>query len=1593
MAERQYLQGFRIKPDAAEGVNALKQTREELDRLERTQRGATASSKQYSEQTKKTSDTLVNMRKAALTLIPALSLAQITREFTRTAIETDRLMGSLETVTGSADNASAAFDKLEQFAKKTPFTLDQSVQGFIKLTALGLTPSERALLSYGNTAAAMGKNLNQMIEAVADASTFEFERLKEFGIKAKQQQDTVTFTFQGVQTTVAKNATAIEEYLQQIGENKFGDAMANQMERLPGKISNLQDNVDAMFRAFANEGGGRTLETIITGASDAVVWLTDNVSLMRDLWVSAFATIEKAVVNTTFGVQSSFLAILGKVQEVVIPNIVYSFDMLKIKVKEAFFTMLESILGNVRDWLNTLADMIGNAPFEFAQKAATDIRSMANSLADAGDQSETFAKQEEQAAQKRKKSAETAASATISALEKVATKRDQQLKLIDETALAIIEEGRATTERNKALEDLTTVNNEGAESTKTLSDAQQTLLDKLFPLEKAMKDYESDLKIINDLYEKGSPRQIEALRRLQLQYSQLFPEVARQEELATAFDKSWSRSIERIDDAFFDFFRGGLDGFEEFKDSAVDIVKDLVAQILLNWAKVKVLELGLNVNSIGGAIVSSIVGSSAAQAATGAGAGAAGGATAGLAAGGFGSLSQQVAKLLPSSLGGTFGTNPSLMSIGQDGMVADLGAGYQPGLDFKQLGLGILQSAVGGFVGQSLGKALTGREAQSSWGATIGAVVGSYIPVIGTFLGATLGGFLDSLFGSKKKDPRFNIESVGAGIAERQSFAREDIAVTTQSAFGGVRFQSNHDLAAGFTQAQADQFFGLFEGIKSLENAIADTLESSQVNSIQSVLLQQENLYRKNSLDFESFFADRFDLIFDTIGGAANKAFDDLTRGLTDRQVVESLDALSDAALIVGQAEGGLKTYFESLENITLDLVASGVVLSNTNSLLEAIDATLLPLNESGAEAAMSLLELAGGMENLVSLTGQISSLMEDTDTLRALTNSLRGVFSEMNLQLPTTRKEFLEILESLDLTVEEQRAQYVALLALVPQVSEYIDQLDERVQDLGASIETLIGEIIGDESLFEKQIRMEQERLARLNDAANELYLTELERYRLAQQSALTLSESLMSAADALLLGSDSPLTPTQRFQEAQRQYSQLLGMARGGDQGALNELMSFSATFIQIARQQFASSEQFQTIFSQVQSDLRMLSSGLVKAVETATAPNAPVPVESSLLLETLMAGLADEQARERDATRQAIIGELQSLASLQETTAAALLGDFGLTLADLVTDINNDGLISALEVNTTAMNLLAQDLDQNGRISKAELDAVNKMDLNSLVGTVNAGSFNTDIANMLDTNNDGIVSRLELLNTNLGEFDNSLVSQVLKASDTNKNGLLDVQEVLVALMDDNSPLHSVLSDSYKAQVQAATDFVQLMEIVDVNKNGTLERFDLIAAQLGDDGALVRAIARIDSDPAGIINSNNVIAGLLTAGSPIHAALQALANRPINVVAPAAPAVSAAGVMAPPIAEPVKGTPQAPDFSQIVVPKSAGYGDIAALSNPEFLAELQRLRAELNRQTEVTIAVANQAAAQRQSQEELMREGNDEIRRSTIGTAGIIS
>lgn len=232
--------------------------------------------------TKSTTSTVAGLGKVLAGAFAAVGGAKLASELYKVNAEAQRLKASLITVTGSIGSANVAWAQMEAFARTTPYSLTQAIEGFTKMKALGLDPTTSSMTAFGNVAAAMGKDLTQMIEAVADASTSEFERLKEFGIKAKQEGDRVSLTFQGVTTQIGNNAKEITGYLEDIGNNQFGGAMARQMDTLGGATSNLGDNFDALMRTVGESGGNSGMIGVINGLSAAIVDFTNVISTNAD---------------------------------------------------------------------------------------------------------------------------------------------------------------------------------------------------------------------------------------------------------------------------------------------------------------------------------------------------------------------------------------------------------------------------------------------------------------------------------------------------------------------------------------------------------------------------------------------------------------------------------------------------------------------------------------------------------------------------------------------------------------------------------------------------------------------------------------------------------------------------------------------------------------------------------------------------------------------------------------------------------------------------------------------------------------------------------------------------------------------------------------------------------------------------------------------------------------------------------------------------------------------------------------------------------------------------------------------------------------
>ena len=172
----------------------------------------------------------------------------------------EKLSLTLKTIEGSSQKANQSLNWVEQFATQTPFQLDQVANSFVKLKAYGIEPTDGTLKTLGNIASAMGKSIDQAVEALADAVQGENERLKEFGIKASKSGEQITYTYATAageikKISVKNSQDIIKATLSSIWNEKYSGAMQEQMQSFNGISSNLSDNIDKTRRKLMVQSG------------------------------------------------------------------------------------------------------------------------------------------------------------------------------------------------------------------------------------------------------------------------------------------------------------------------------------------------------------------------------------------------------------------------------------------------------------------------------------------------------------------------------------------------------------------------------------------------------------------------------------------------------------------------------------------------------------------------------------------------------------------------------------------------------------------------------------------------------------------------------------------------------------------------------------------------------------------------------------------------------------------------------------------------------------------------------------------------------------------------------------------------------------------------------------------------------------------------------------------------------------------------------------------------------------------------------------------------------------------------------------------
>lgn len=288
---------------------------------------------------------------------------------------------TLETIEGSAEKAKKAMAWVSDFAVKTPYDIDGVTEAFVKLKAYGIDPTDGSMEVIGNTASAMGKGLMQAVEAWADAMTGEFERLKEFGIKAKQEKDKVTFTWneggKEMSKTVSKTGRDIQNFLNETFGRKFQGAMDRQSKTWKGLWSNLED-VWVSFKRKIGDAGlfdvakrklqdlldtlGRweddgTLAKIAKAFSDAFTSIANIIGLIINRIGTHVATL-----NRNWEVLAPWLKAIGAALAVVVAAafpVVTAILLLSVAVDDLLTYMGggESIFGAWIDWLKEMTGL------------------------------------------------------------------------------------------------------------------------------------------------------------------------------------------------------------------------------------------------------------------------------------------------------------------------------------------------------------------------------------------------------------------------------------------------------------------------------------------------------------------------------------------------------------------------------------------------------------------------------------------------------------------------------------------------------------------------------------------------------------------------------------------------------------------------------------------------------------------------------------------------------------------------------------------------------------------------------------------------------------------------------------------------------------------------------------------------------------------------------------------------------------------------------------------------------------------------------------------------------------------------------------
>lgn len=308
-------------------------------------------------------------------------LISVNREF-------QSLKASLITFTGSVENADGAFRILRDFAKTTPFSLREVVSSFNILVAQGIRPTEAQLTSFADIAGGTSKSIEQFAEAVADATVGEFERLKEFGIRASKEGNQLTLSIGNYTKTINNDSASILAALSEIGQIQFAGGAARQAATLGGSITNLRDSFDEFLFSIGEAGFAgeltravKALTAMISGNDDLAKSVSQGLTTALYAATAAIRFVVDNLDTLLLALKVVFAAaIISRISRVAMALFEFGRSVVKSQIAVALFnTLMKVTRGNLL-LIAGGAAIAATAYDEFRTEISDAITSMVDGL-------------------------------------------------------------------------------------------------------------------------------------------------------------------------------------------------------------------------------------------------------------------------------------------------------------------------------------------------------------------------------------------------------------------------------------------------------------------------------------------------------------------------------------------------------------------------------------------------------------------------------------------------------------------------------------------------------------------------------------------------------------------------------------------------------------------------------------------------------------------------------------------------------------------------------------------------------------------------------------------------------------------------------------------------------------------------------------------------------------------------------------------------------------------------------------------------------------------------------------------------------------